>query len=562
MNVHLDPISRLLQNSVDAMDILRNGIPGDCDDQNNDEDNIHCENTTMIGMTNRSLLTSSSTECIYNETQLRLAIINTPNNSPTKIEICSSYMPINASQPNPSFSNLQGIFIHEKILDIYCNINDTTTNHCILDAQALSRFFIIVGSQVSFHNIVFMNGNGMKDTDYPSGGAFYVDLSTIEMINCNFLNNSARSGGGIILFYSIFHLRAWNDSHETPITIQDNRASVSGGFVMTNSSIITIDQCHFKNNRAQYGGVLFISNTSLMLMGSSDQPVPIVAEDNIATTLGGVIFAIDNSSIKTSKGSFIFRNNMAMDYGGVIYGSTSIVDLINCQFLNNTAGYGGGCILFDSNLHLRAWNGSHKSPITIQGNHAASNGGFMYARDSIIMIEQYHFQNNSAQRGGVFLIWNTSLMLVGTNDRTASTVFEDNIATIQGGVIEADGNSIITTLNGNFLFHNNMAYIHGGAVGARFCTITMWSCHFISNKAKHHGGAMFLQDSSLTLNNSDNPKFPIEFRNNEAHVVCHSFASLSLDHSRNETQPFFCTMFCHFWFNLQFHVDRVVVQYI
>jgi hypothetical protein len=150
------------------MDILQNSIPGDCDDHiNNEEDNIHSKNMMKTTMTNRSLLASSSTGCIYSETQLRMAISNTPINSPTKIEICSDYIVINASQPNRIFS-------HEKISDIHCNINDTTTNNCILDAQSLSRFFVFRQSQVSFNNIVLMNGNGMKDAFYQNGGAFYL----------------------------------------------------------------------------------------------------------------------------------------------------------------------------------------------------------------------------------------------------------------------------------------------------------------------------------------------------------------------------------------------------
>jgi hypothetical protein len=47
----------------------------------------------------------------------------------------------------------------------------------------------------------------MKDTVYPNGGSFYVFQSTIEMVNCNFLYSSARSGGGIIAFASNLNLR-------------------------------------------------------------------------------------------------------------------------------------------------------------------------------------------------------------------------------------------------------------------------------------------------------------------------------------------------------------------
>jgi predicted outer membrane repeat protein len=48
--------------------------------------------------------------------------------------------------------------------------------------------------------------------------------------------------------------------------------------------------------------------------------------------------------------------------------------------------------------------------------------------------------------------------------------------------------------------------------------IMMCNCNFISNKANQHGGAMYLDDSIMKLNSSGNPKFPIEFRNNEAVV--------------------------------------------
>jgi hypothetical protein len=157
---------------VNTLDILQNNIPCN-NDPNGDEDNIHCKNTTMITTTtNRTLLASSSMECIYNETQLKWKISITPNNTPTKIEICSRYLPINASEPNPSYLNFQGILIIGKILDIYCNIIDMATDHCTIDSQSLSRFFIIEQSQVSFHNIFFLNGNGKKILSIPMVGHY------------------------------------------------------------------------------------------------------------------------------------------------------------------------------------------------------------------------------------------------------------------------------------------------------------------------------------------------------------------------------------------------------
>jgi predicted outer membrane repeat protein len=132
-------------------------------------------------------------------------------------------------------------------------------------------------------------------------------------------------------------------------------------------------------------------------------------------------------------------------------------------------------IAFDLNLRLRVWNESQPSPISIQSNHATGYGGFLEAYNSINTIEQFHFTNNSAQYGGVFFIWNTSLMLVGSGNHTVPLVFRGNMATVDGGVIYATKNSIIT----------NMAYSHGGAVGAVYSMCIMKNCQFISNKAKN-----------------------------------------------------------------------------
>jgi predicted outer membrane repeat protein len=116
--------------------------------------------------------------------------------------------------------------------------------------------------------------------------------------------------------------------------------------------------------------------------------------------------------------------------------------------------------------------------------------------------------------------------LVGSSDHTIPILFEHNIATVgTGGAIFGHKNSTITTtLQGHFLFHNNIAYRQGGAIYAAYCTVKMQDCHFISNKANIVGGAMSMFHSTVTLNNNDNPNFPMEFRNNEAQTVCHSFS--------------------------------------
>jgi predicted outer membrane repeat protein len=199
--------------------------------------------------------------------------------------------------------------------------------------------------------------------------------------------------------------------------------------------------------------------------------------------------------------------------------------------MNSSAGRcGGAIILFDSNLQLRAWNDSHLSLITIQGNSAMVNGGFMSSYYLTITIGQYHFKNNSAKHVGVFIIRNTSLTLVGSSDLTLLIVFEDNIATNSGGAVEWYTERMNTTSKDTFMFCNNMSYSQGGAIYASRCMIKMRNCLYISNKANSWGEAMAMYESTVTLNNSDNKNFPVEFHNNGSQMVCHSFSFVALGH--------------------------------
>jgi predicted outer membrane repeat protein len=110
-------------------------------------------------------------------------------------------------------------------------------------------------------------------------------------------------------------------------------------------------------------------------------------------------------------------------------------------------------------------------------------------------------------------------------------VFEKNVANTIGGVIQAEGNSAITTLQGSFIFRNNTAINQGGAIIAWETRIEMGHCHFMNNSAGINVGAIVIKDSILTFRNSvDDPTdLPIVFRNNVANEVCsfsHLFGSL------------------------------------
>jgi predicted outer membrane repeat protein len=104
--------------------------------------------------------------------------------------------------------------------------------------------------------------------------------------------------------------------------VENNIANYSGGFIDAYNSTITIEQHNFKqnmshiyqfkNNIATYGGAISISNTSLMLVGKDSSPVQLTFESNVANDQGGAIYADTNSTIFTSKGTFLFLANAAI----------------------------------------------------------------------------------------------------------------------------------------------------------------------------------------------------------------------------------------------------------
>ena len=109
------------------------------------------------------------------------------------------------------------------------NITIDGKNH-IIDANHASRIFNIVESNVILKNINFVNGHikyGTAISDQ-TGGAIYCNACDINVIDCNFMNNTARYSGG---------------------AIYDNSESI-------------IDNCDFINNSALYTGALYIANSS------------------------------------------------------------------------------------------------------------------------------------------------------------------------------------------------------------------------------------------------------------------------------------------------------------
>jgi hypothetical protein len=74
--------------------------------------------------------------------------------------------------------------------------------------------------------------------------------------------------------------------------VQNNSVTYSGGFIVAYDLVISIDQYHFRSNRALFGGVFMISSSSLILLSNSGNPrILMMFDNNIANQSGGAIYA-------------------------------------------------------------------------------------------------------------------------------------------------------------------------------------------------------------------------------------------------------------------------------
>ena len=289
-----------------------------------------------------------------------------------------------------------------------------------------------------------------------------------------------------------------NSDPDNPIVSTTSNGGSGGALYSTGNSTLTVDECVFKNNKA----------------------------DN----MGACLNSTDNSFVSISNSSFI--DNWAKSYGGglSLYGGTK-ASLTNLAFNNNSS---------DSNAGAVYLSGVSTTLCNVNfANNNGKNGGAVYITgNSELVITEANFSNNSSDGyGGAIYMKNATLTI---NEKAASSVvFDENTSTSGGGAIAVLGEGNIDIVGG--LFQNNTAGTAGGAIyincegkhsitdatftnnystsngGAiwlyRNLDATIESCSFISNSGKN-GGAIYSDSKNIIeINNSsfeDNSAFGLE----------------------------------------------------
>lgn len=294
-------------------------------------------------------------------------------------------------------------------------------NHRI-DANDLSRFFIVTGKDITLKNIHFVNGhsflNYLKSSNSNGGAIRIFPESNVRIENCVFEDIRSDQFSGVIdsrgtldVYSSRFSnnyaesaigvIKILGDSNLYDITFAGNRSGGDAG-VIRNGGKLTIHKCIFNDNIVEGVGN------------------------------GGAILNYDDLTVSESE----FNNNTAWD-GGAIYNGW-VLTVKKSTFNENIA----------------------------------ESGGALYNKESLIIEKSTLAKNDGKNQGGA--LYNVGKMNVLNN------VFSYNRAKFHGGGIYSNGlpNSSVKHCKfiGNEIYDTYTFYKGGGAIARENDDLSVEDC--------------------------------------------------------------------------------------
>ena len=205
-----------------------------------------------------------------------------------------------------------------------------------------------------------------------------------------------------------------------------------GGMWNRDGSNPTVASCNFMENTSEYGGGMY--NGDENIVQSNPTIIGCVFQENFAG------FGFDSG------------------VGGGMYNFTSSPTISSCEFIGNSAFYGGGMLNWESSNPLL-------TDCSFTGNNSGGDGGGLYNSQSMPIFEDCVFYGNNAHDGG--------------------------------GVFNADPSSSINVpVFQNCTFSANSAYAEGGGMHNFSISPVLIQCTFEGNTASA-GGAILSWNSSL-----------------------------------------------------------------
>ncbi len=284
-------------------------------------------------------------------------------------------------------------------------------------------------------------------------------------------------------------------------------AWVVGGGMWNTGGAATISDCLFDANAAIVAGGGVYNFTGGPTFTNCR------FTNNTAGIIGGGMRNLDGSNPILS--DCVFVGNVAIAGGGAMHNESNCTPtLLNCQFLDNTAtnGPGGGVInsaasdatmigcTFSGNASLQSNGGGllnfQSSPEIIDcdflNNSAVGLGAAVYNNESSPQLTNCTFINNDTDSNGGGIA-----NYFGSAPDISNCLFQDNSAVNGGGIRNESSDATIV----DCIFSGNAASHFGGAIANALSSPTVIRCTFDANTAEDGGGGLVNATSSPTVTN-------------------------------------------------------------
>ena len=364
-----------------------------------------------------------------------------------------------------------------------------------INAHNQAAIFNVIGdTHIVLMNITFIGGNSTN------GGAInVVSGGSVDIIDCNFINNTATNHGGAIYIA---------DNASTTITSKitrstfDSNGAVSGGAVYVNGSSLYISDSEFSKDSAKsYGGSIFIDGVLHVTQTTFD---------NGRAGSGGSIYLNDTFQIYSTIDNSTFTNSYVSGDGGAVYVSADNVHMNDLIFRSNTAGDDGGAIYWEGSTgvidNITCIDNKGISLDKSGGDTSSTRGGTICLTGSDVIITKSHFSLSSAymdENKNYSKVDGGALFITGNNVIVNDTTFDSCNATNNGGAVYVIGNNT-HIYNCDF---NNCIARDAGALYVDGTGCSLYNSTFTNNIANDDGGAIYWNGDegiiyNITCNNN------------------------------------------------------------
>lgn len=392
---------------------------------------------------------------------------------------------------------------NDSVIYVNKNIRIAGGLDTVLDGKNISCIFSIqkTGSNCQISNLKFVNGMDVH------GGSMIILGKNVVFENSVFENNYANHSGGAIYVLSIF-----NDSGRYPeegenliiknCNFTNNFAQVAAGAIGVYGNNTQVIGCNFVSNKVKpatnhksYGGAIQIGRDEYNLC-SYVVNCNFIGNEAIAHDLnnshGGAGCVRAGITYQNCK----FINNSADQGGALTYHASGIIE--DCVFINNSAKLYGGALstgYMDMDMDLKVIN------CNFEQNNAPYGGAVQLKGKNIEIQNSVFNKNTAAVNGGAINIVAKTVAIGGTE-------FNKNTAHVNGGAIYINGNKTVIE-DSSFMANEAIPDVKklddglGGAIYINSSSATI-NKNIFNNNVARNGSAIYYDKSGLNCIISDN----------------------------------------------------------